>query len=77
MTNQYYVFLHPTPGKVYNYEAVLKTGNGQGEFTPVAWGYGAGPLAALDHLDAAGVTGVDVNNITFVREIEDGEHPTN
>ena len=67
MSNQLYVFISKTPGKIYTYEAILKEGNGQGEFKPLAWGYGYGPVTALDHLNLEKVN-IDNRSITIVRE---------
>lgn len=66
MTNQYYVFLHPTtPGAAYSHEAILKRGLGNGEFKPLSWGYGNGPDEALKRLN---LEYWNVGDVTFVRE---------
>ena len=68
MSNQLYVFISKVPGKQYTYEAALKSENEAGQFTPIAYGYGVGPVTACDHLDAANVAGVNIKDIIFVRE---------
>ena len=70
MTNQLYVFISKVPGKRFTYEAALKSGNGEGQFTPIAYGYGVGPTTALDHLNLEKVN-VDKRSITFVRSADD------
>jgi hypothetical protein len=68
-TIQYYVMLHQTtPGAAYTHEAILKRGRGGGAFEVMCYGYGNCPDAALRDLHLEHWA-VDVDNITFVREV--------
>ena len=67
MSSQLYVFITKVPGKQYTYEAAIKSSNGEGKFTPIAYGFGCGPVTALDHLNLKKVN-VSNQSIIFVRE---------